>query len=405
MGSGRHQVPLIKKAESIGFRTIVADNVLNSPGRKHCSIQTFVSSTDYLECKKLAIKHNVVGILTAGTDQPVSVMAKISEDLALPCYISSYGALIATSKLKQRKTFENTEILQPRFKAIDSLIKPVDDWDSFPCIVKPDCSQGQRGITFVKSRNELIGAISEALMQSKNRAVILESYIQGPEFTVNAWMNQGEISFLAVSDRITYSHGCMGVCFQHIFPSLAAKNFQDKLKKIVKIIADTFEMSNGPLYIQMIASSLGPVLVEAAARIGGGHESLLFPHMYNFDPNEALLKLIMGRKTKNQSLEINDCKVGLINFIFANPGKCLIVKNMNYRDHKNIFGGQFYIQAGDNLSGMKDGQGRIGFFLASGENRDEIETSATMFYSHLSVQDDAGKNLIFMPSNSYLLRP
>ena len=405
LGSGRHQVPLIKKAESLGFRTIVADNLINSPGRKYSSINTLVSSLDYLECKKLALEYKVVGILTAGTDQPVSVMAKISEDLSLPCYISAKGAEIATSKLAQRKLFQHTNILQPRFKALESPVEFDNKWNQFPCIVKPDCSQGQRGITFVKSYGELNNAIFEALNYSNNNAAIVEGFIPGPEFTINVWLNHDEISFFAVSDRITYSRGCMGVCFQHIFPSLAAKNFEGSLRKIVKEIASIFGISDGPLYIQMIATSSGPVLVEAAARIGGGHEVLLFPHIYGFDPIDALLKFFTDRMPATQPLMEDYPKVGLINFVFSNPGKCVTIKDMHYGNYKNIIGGEYYINEGDQLSGMVDGQGRVGYFLASGNDRDEVELSSTSFYDQLCVNNAAGENLVFLPPQSHLLRP
>ena len=60
-------------------------------------------------------------------------------------------------------------------------------------------------------------------------------------------------------------------------------------------IAKAFGMSDGPLYVQMIASNEGPVLVEAAARVGGGHESTLFPRISDFDPVACLIGWLSGK--------------------------------------------------------------------------------------------------------------
>jgi phosphoribosylaminoimidazole carboxylase (NCAIR synthetase) len=405
LGAGRHQVPLIVAAESLGFKVVIADNNSNAPGRQYSTFQTFASSTDFHMCKKVAEDYDVVGVTTSGTDQPISVMAGIAHDLSLPCYISKSGAEIATSKLTQRNKFQAAGIKQPMFVEGEMLSTRRSAWNRYPCIVKPDRSQGQRGIRLVGSSGDLDGAIKNAKDSSNNGRVIVEEFVEGPELTVNAWFTNGNITFFAVSDRITYSKGCMGVCFQHIFPSVAAMGHDSLLREIAIAVSQVYGIENGPLYIQMIACCDGFSLIEAAARVGGGHENLLFPQIYGFDPSLGLLELAVGRSLPNNTTRTRGTGSGLINFIFADSGLIQSVSKPSFDSFPNISNFGFYLNPGDELPGMHDGQGRAGFFIVADAARDELCCQATEFYNQLELSSPEGKNLIFHPSPRDLLSP
>ena len=403
LGAGRHQVPLIRAAEAAGYRTVIADNREGSPGRQYCSVTSMVSATDLEACRKLALEYSVCGVLVAGTDQPVRVMAQLSQDLGLPCYISPEGAERATNKLVQRQAMSEAGVRQPRFLTI----RPGDtwEWDVFPCVVKPADSQGQRGVKKVDNGAELRKVVEESARFSTAGEVVLEEFVAGQEFTACGWMQGGQVAFMSLSDRATYSAHSLGVCFQHLYPSVAAAGMAREVKAMLGKIATCFGMSQGPLYVQMIASADGPVLVEAAARVGGGHESTLFPRISDFNPVQCLLGTLSGDSYTGAS-ELRDGEYAITNFVFAHAGTVGSCHGMEGIPMVGIEEAGYYVAVGDQPTGMLDGQGRVGYFIARASSRAEVEAVAKAFYLGLSLLDSqTGQNLLFLPNESELLRP
>jgi len=403
LGAGRHQVPLIVAAEAAGFRTILADNKAGSPGRAYCSLSSMISATDLDACRALALKHDVCGILVAGTDQPVRVMAALSAELDLPCYITPDGAVRATNKLLQRRAMKEAGLRQPRF--ITLAANEDWEWDIYPAVVKPADSQGQRGVVKVHGPDEMRRTMEDSAVHSSKGELVVEEFVPGQEFTASAWVQEGQIVFIALSDRATYSAHSLGVCFQHLYPSIAAAGMEEEVERMLVEIAGCFGMSHGPLYVQLIASKDGPVLVEAAARIGGGHESTLFPRVSTFDPVQCLLGWLQGRDyTGDKSIRYGEHAI--TNFVFAHAGVVGSCCGMEGLTRNGIEEGGFYVEQGDCPTGMLDGQGRVGYFIARGSSRREVEASAERFYRQLSVTDaSTGANLVFLPGEAEILRP
>lgn len=403
LGAGRHQVPLIKAAEASGYRTIIADNKPSSPGREFCSAASMVSATDLNACLALALEHKVCGVLVAGTDQPVRIMAELCARLNLPCYLKPEGALRATNKLVQRQAMQTYGVRQPAFVTV----KPGEswEWDTFPAVVKPADSQGQRGVTKVSNRQELESALADSANFSTTNEVVIEAFVPGQEFTASAWLQGGAVAFMALSDRATYSAHSLGVCFQHLYPTVAASGMEQEVAEMLLRIAQAFGMSDGPLYVQMIATSEGPVLVEAAARIGGGHESTLFPRISDFDPVACLIGWLSG-KSYNGEPTIHKGLHAVTNFVFAHAGNVAAYSGMETIPTPEVLEGGFYVTLGDPTSGMLDGQGRVGYFIAKAESRAKLQHVAEAFYRGLVVTDSSTQqNLVFLPEESTLLRP
>ena len=403
LGAGRHQVPLIQTAEASGYRTIIADNKPDSPGRQFCSVASMVSATDLDACLALALEHEVCGVLVAGTDQPVRIKAELCARINLPCYLTPEGALRATNKLVQRQTLKAYGVRQPAFMTI----RPGDpwEWNTYPAVVKPADSQGQRGVTKVSNRQELESALAHSASFSTTSEVVIEAFVPGQEFTASAWLQDGKVAFMALSDRVTYSAHSLGVCFQHLYPTVAAAGMEAEVTEMLLRIAQAFGMSDGPLYLQVIAATDGPVLVEAAARIGGGHESTLFPWISDFNPVACLIGWLSGKPFQGEST-IHKGSHAITNFVFAHKGSVACHSGMEFIPTPNVLEGGFYVSPGDQTSGMIDGQSRVGYFIAKAENRAEVHRIAEAFYKGLAVTDGSTQqNLVFLPEESTLLKP
>ena len=71
LGAGRHQAPLIQRAEERGVRTVAVDYYQDSPGKRIASHAELADALDVAAVREIALRHRVDGVTTVGTDQAV----------------------------------------------------------------------------------------------------------------------------------------------------------------------------------------------------------------------------------------------------------------------------------------------------------------------------------------------
>ena len=162
----------------------------------------------------------------------------------------------------------------------------------FPCVVKAPDRQGQRGLGLVRRREELDAALAEAAAESRGGSVLVEEHIDGPEVTVNAFSFDGDVVPLTVTDRLTAAPPAFGVALAHVWPSEhdTAAAAVDVARAAVQAVG----IRNGPSYTQLRLGPDGPVVMEVAARLGGGHDAELCRAALGVDLNALAVEAALG---------------------------------------------------------------------------------------------------------------
>ncbi len=119
---------------------------------------------------------------------------------------------------------------------------------------------------------ELAPALEIARTEARGGGVLVEELIEGPEVTVNAISVDGVFVPVLVTDRITAEPPAFGVALAHVWPSVAAT--ADAVD-VARAAVEAVGISHGPTYTQLRIGSNGPVVMEVAARLGGGHDAEL----------------------------------------------------------------------------------------------------------------------------------
>lgn len=400
LGGGRHQVPLIQRAEERGIETVLVDYLPDAPGREFASHSELADATDTSIAVELASKYAVDGVVTTGTDIPIRTMAAVADALQLPHYLTPSGARSATDKLSMFETLSLAGVPMARRFPSDQKLLP---HAQLPVVVKPADSQGQRGMALVEEAGALSEALGHARKSSRTGRVLIEEYMTGPEFTANAWLQDGGIAMMLVNDRITFNPSpYLGIAFQHRHPSLAAAGWEDRVRDITLRTARSYGVETGPLYIQMIATADGPRVVEAAARIGGGHESRLIWHMTGWSSDDALIDLALGSNPTSPPAIPPDSHM-LVNFVLGSEGIVGDVGQLPNDD--GVLEAGWYVKKGDQLGRVVDSLGRVGYFVASAGSMYELERVADDFYRKLLLPDGSGRNLVQVPPRESINRP
>lgn len=406
LGAGRHQAPLIERAERRGICTIALDPYPDAPGKRAASIAANGDALDADRVLEVARQYRVDGVTTIGTDQPVLVMARVAAAMGLPCHLDESGALAATNKAAMGPALRTAGVPMPQSVTIDRLADPGDvELPALPCVVKAADSQGQRGMSIVRSAPALREAIARAREVSRTSTVVVEHFHEGPEFTINAWINAGTALFAIALDRITVNPPpSIGICLQHVYPSVHARD-EPVFREIAEAVARAYGMERGPLYIQTIASPDGYRVIEAASRVGGGHEAQLLPRLTTLDLVDRTIDLALGNPEAPLSIE-HKMASGLVNFIVTSPGNLVDLSDFSALVADGTLDeGAWYVEPGHQQGPIVDSMDRVGYFVVTAPSRSEALDRAHHAYGLLRAADPLGKNLVTWPDGTILNQP
>lgn len=410
LGAGRHQKNLIRRAEERGLRVVASDYYPDAPGKMLASYPEHVDALDIEKNVTLARRYAVRGVITSGTDLALVTMAEVAAALGLPCYLSPEAARNATDKSRMARLFAAHGV--PRAPWLD--VRSVDEAKvaaaalGFPLVVKPADSQGQRGTRSVSEPSRLTAALEEALQASRSRCAMMEAFLEGHEVTASAWTQAGDVRIQMITDRVTYNPApAIGICFQHVYPSLRAAGLQNRIREILRRIARGYGLVDAPLYVQMIVHRGEVAVVEAACRVGGGHESSLMPVATGVEVLDRLIDLALeGRCADIADAHDESGARGhaLVNFLLARPGRVASTEGFpSLLQSGTILEGEYYVGVGHECRPVVDGQGRVGYFITRHGSRADLLARAADAYGALSLADASGRNLLFVPGAKELL--
>ena len=261
-------------------------------------------------------------IYSIGSDFAILTAAYVSEKLGLTQFNSLYVVELLQNKKLFRNFLKKYDISEIRFLTAKN-ISDLSSWNKFPCVIKPVDSQGQRGVSIVKSKDELNERFSLSLSFSKSGEVIIEEFLPGKEISINVFVTDRKITHFYISDRITAKGTNSGIPWRHIFPSTIPKNMVEKALIKSNAIIEKTGIKNGPVYFQMKYWENKIDIIEVTPRLDGCHLWRLI--LYSLGEN--LLKLtfdkLIGVTEKSDSVSKNPDKL-FIEFKLQKPGEKFI---------------------------------------------------------------------------------
>jgi biotin carboxylase len=299
LGAGVMQMPAIKIAKELGFLTIVLDGNPDAAARDLCDRFEHIDLKDKEAILALAEKlkaedAGLAGIMTAGTDFSTSV-AFVAERLGLPGI--PYGvALDASDKGRMRKRFAAAGVPSPAF-----VVWAADDDApklpfSFPVVVKPVDNMGGRGCRRVNNDDELRAALPDALRFSRSARVIIEEYMDGPEFSVDAIVCDGEITICGLADRHIF-YPPYFIEMGHTMPTECPPARQKALLDTFVAGIRALGINNGAAKGDIKLTSGGPMIGEIAARLSGGYMSgWTYPYASGAEPTAGAILVAAGER-------------------------------------------------------------------------------------------------------------
>lgn len=298
LGGGQMQIPAIVHAKRMGLTVIVADADPTVPGAGMADHFEQVDLKDREAMLETARRYRergaLDGVFTAGTDFS-STVAYVAERLGLPG-IPFETALDATDKGRMRAVLARAGVPCPEFIVLTNVeeVMQVRQRLPFPLVVKPVDNMGSRGVRRVDTDRELDAAVRSALPLSRSSRVIVERYIEGPEFSVDALVYRGEITICGLADR-HIAFAPYFVELGHTMPSDAPAGVRAQVLDAFRQAVRALGITDGAAKGDIKYSPSGPVVGEIAARLSGGYMSgWTFPYSSGVHVTAGAVRIALG---------------------------------------------------------------------------------------------------------------
>eukprot|EP01135_Chromosphaera_perkinsii_P003445 Nk52_evm14s243 gene=Nk52_evmTU14s243 len=197
----------------------------------------------------------------------------------------------ARNKALAREICEKNGLNSPSYAYIRSPqdIEAACEKVGFPMVVKPSSGAGSFGVVradkvedVAKTYQEIVDEMNKQKLLNWNPGceevtIMVEQYLDGPEYDVDCLFWEGECKFISVSDNWP-THEPYFLETGSNCPSTTSEDKQAELKKYVIDVVKALGFKQGAFHVECKYCSNGPQLIEVNPRMGGGSV-----HEFNLD--------------------------------------------------------------------------------------------------------------------------
>lgn len=370
LGAGMLQLPVIKKAKDLGYYVIAADGNPDAIGLTYADKKLVVDITDEEIMLNLAKKEQINGVIHPCSEVAMNVMGRINEELKLKG-ISKATAIRATNKHLMRSAFESNGAPSPKSFCTNSvkegyeILKEIEE----NAIIKPSRSSGSRGITKILPQIEyqdFIPIFERSIKESRDSSVMIEEFIEGPEFSVEIIIWNGEVNVLQVTDKKTTGSPFF-VELGHSQPSIYSTDIVKAVKEAAIKGVTALQLNNCAAHAEIKYHNGNPYIMEIGARLGGDFISTVLTQISTgIDMVAAAVNVALG--IPPIFTPSGASKGVAIRYFTPRPG---IVKKI----HKNqlelneyIHDAEIYVKEGDVIKAIESSLDRSGHVIVTANN-------------------------------------
>ena len=368
LAAGLLQIDVIEKAKSMGYYVLAVDGNPKAPGFNVADKAICADIVNEETMLKIARDEHVDGVIHPCSEVSMAVMGRINDELGLSG-ISREQAICATNKHLMRKAFEKGNAPSPKSilaqDAEDAWSRLQNEFDT-DAILKPSRNSGSRGIAKV-SRNmdkgDFIRAYDEALSESRDHSVLIEQFIEGPEFSIEMIVWQGEIHVLTVTDKKTTGAPHF-VELGHNQPSCFSDTDVETLKAVAVAGVRALGVNNCACHAEAKLMNGKAYLMEVGARLGGDFISTELTHLSTgIDMVAAAIDVALGVEPDLSAKE--EPKGVCIRYFCPKPGKLVSISNTEVLNNPHVYLWEIYPKEGDVIPAVTSSLCRSGHVIVT----------------------------------------
>lgn len=382
--AGRWQRNGIAQARRLGLKVVAIDADPQAEGFADADRVLNVGLDEHeivlreLRAMGIAIRGAVSFASDAGT--PLAASIRKAFDLPGPRPELAERLL---NKARQRTIWADQGVPGPSWRVFNDPEQALAAMPTFgfPLIIKPADSSGSRGVAKIESpADDLRQAVARAFEFSKSSEVLIESYMDGTEFTVETFAAGGPHRVLAVTEKKKVE-GTRGTVASELATPQRAPEVVDRIAQAVVSAYAALGYDCGPGHAEVILQKDGQVgLVEVAGR-GGGFMVFdkLVPAVSGVDVARLTVLQAVGREV---GVIRPQAGAAVLRFMPSRPG---FLKSITGFDEANRIEGVeagAFVKAGIPLHQAAADGDRLGYILsraATAQRAQELADEAERF--------------------------
>lgn len=231
-------------------------------------------------------------------------------------------------------------------------------------IVKPTQSSGSFSVFKIRHENE-VDSVQKLLESNRVNEFIMEEYLNGPEYSVESFSEQGTHHVLSVTEKMT---GENFVELGHIIPARIADAEKSLITQFVKDFLSHLGVVCGPTHTEVKMTSQGLRVIESHDRTGGDRINELVKMAYGIDMKVLAFKQISGEKVA-EYLNTNLKDSVAIQFFVAPLGQVQKIEGVDKALHsEGVQEVHLYVKPGDQVMPLRDSLDRAGYVIATADS-------------------------------------
>lgn len=370
-GVGELQKSIIDRAHKKGLFVVGVDPCADAFCKDEVDAFEIVGGQDFEGTIDVAKKYAVSAIVTAATDKPLVMMARVAKDLNLPFY-SVETATWSTDKYQMKQRFIAGEVPCAKGRLVKSAQETADF--VFPVIVKPRDNSGSRGVKLCRTQAELQSCIDEALEYSHLDSVLVEEFIEGQEYSIESLHYDGKTEVIQFTEKKTTEFP-YNVELGHKQPANLTESQREAIRNVISKIAKALNFENCPSHTELKVNERGIFVIETSPRLGGDYiTSTLVPLSTGINIEDQLLNIALGETVDTNTGRVE--KASGVCFFSLPEGEVLAIdEKVNEASSWNgIVDFNLKLKVGDKVNKITSSLNRYGQFVVDAENRNEVDS-------------------------------
>jgi S-sulfo-L-cysteine synthase (3-phospho-L-serine-dependent) len=322
--------------------------------------------------------------VTSTSDFYAPMVAELATWLGLPG--NPVNAMAACrDKALTREALRLAGVAQPRFALVQEgcgqrEVAAAVDAVGLPCVVKPADDSGSRGVLLCGTAAEAAAQIQRILDVRVNlrglptsRTVLVEQYLDGPEFSVEMFGRDGEHTCVGLTAKTVGGHPYF-VETQHVFPAALPRETVHLIEDTVRAALRATGVRTGATHTEVKLTGHGPAIVEINPRLAGGMIPELIRLAAGIDLLEQQLRIAAGWPA--DLVPRRSAHAGIRFLLAATAGELIRVAGVAEAARvPGVTEVRVTGAPGARVRPPRDAYDRIGYIIAAGPDPDAVRTA------------------------------
>jgi len=288
------EIPIIKKAQEMGYYVVTSGNMPDLPGHKVSDEYIPEDYSDVEAILKLVKENGIEGIVSCANDFGSITASYVGEKMGWKGHDTYENALLMHHKDLFKEYCYKNNIPSPRSIVFGNIDDAIDFCFgcSYPVIVKANDLTGGKGICRADNAVQAVEAVKEAMRLSRDKKVLIEPFLEGVQQSIVVFLIDKKIAVLSNSN--VYCMKNPYLVQAETYPATDFYLVEDQLRNIIEAMAEDLNLVDGIFSFQYIVQNGVPYVLEMMRRCFGNETLLLADKRTGYPWEEAYIRAALG---------------------------------------------------------------------------------------------------------------